>query len=130
MTTRRATGPAGRCGRRAFVALLVATLASEAEAAAAQRRGGCTVRGRLVRGGPSRARRYPAANVRVTLAPVSIKARPMLTYSDTDGMFLFRDVGAGTWRIEVWLSGNQPTTTREITVTRSDTYVDVPPITV
>jgi hypothetical protein len=83
-----------------------------------------------MRGGRSRARSYPAGNVRVTPAPVSLEAGPMLTYSDSDGLFLCRDVAAGTWRIDVWPSGDRPTATREVTVTRSDTHLDVPPITV
>lgn len=94
----------------------------------AAQRGGATVRGRVLRAVGRRT--YPAPDVRVTLAPVAARGRGLLTYSDTDGMFVFRQVGTGSWRLAVWSSRRQATQTREVTVEDGQSYVDVPPVTI
>ncbi len=114
--------------RTALRVLVSATVGLAVARLTAARLDGATVRGRVLR--TVGRRTYPAPDVRVTIAPVSRRARGLLTYTDTDGMFVFRQVGTGTWRLAVWSSRSQASQTREVTVQEGQSYVDVPPITI
>lgn len=87
-----------------------------------------TVRGKIQR--QQQSRLYPAPNVRVTLIPRSASSRALLIYTGNDGMFYFRNVPAGTYRFEVWLTRVKPATTRDVTVQPGRPYVDIAPITI
>jgi len=86
--------------------------------------GASTVRGRLVRRGPSGD--YPAAGVEVSLYAVSSKiGRSPKAYSGTDGMYYIPNVPPGQYRLELWVD-KQPLT-YDIAV-RAEEYTDIAPI--
>jgi hypothetical protein len=98
---------------------LVAIVAMDIVAA-----GGSTVRGRLVRRGPSGD--YPAAGVEITLFAVgSNLGRSPKAYSGSDGMYYIRNVPSGNYKLELWVA--KKPLSYDITVGRS-AYTDIAPI--
>ena len=88
--------------------------------------GASTVRGRLIRRGPSGD--YPAAGIEVSLYAVSSKiGRSPKAYSGTDGMYYIPNVPPGQYQLELWV-GKQPLI-YEIAV-RGNEYTDIAPISV
>ena len=86
-----------------------------------------TVRGKLERKGNSV--NYPAAYVRVTLAPSNAKSDITSVYTGSDGMYYFRNVPPGTYVLEIWGSQDKAIMSFSIKVSNRP-YTDLEPITI
>ncbi len=86
-----------------------------------------TVRGKLERKGNTG--NYPAAYVRVTLAPSNAKSDINSVYTGSDGMYYFRNVPPGTYVLEIWGSQDKAIMGFSIKVS-SRPYTDLEPITI
>ncbi len=105
------------------VCLLALSVLPEKPAPIAAQSKTSLVRGRIDRKGQSRT--YPAAYVRVTLAPEASKERRTSAYTGNDGMFYFR-VPQGNYILEIWTSGNTATMKYRIQVKKE--FFDLAPI--
>ncbi|HEX8844150.1 MAG TPA: carboxypeptidase-like regulatory domain-containing protein [Pyrinomonadaceae bacterium] len=89
---------------------------------------GPTVRGKVER--KAKSSKYPAPNVRLTLAVRSTKVRSAPVYTDDDGMYYFRNVTPGQYILEIWGSEKNPIQRFYIEVSDSKNgYVDISPVT-
>jgi carboxypeptidase family protein len=123
------TKPWGRVAITLVWVMLSVLLSSPFGISHAQQRSNLsTVRGKVQRQQASRS--YPATNVRVTLTAQTRGARSLIGYTGNDGMFYFRNVPAGVYRLEVWSSRPTPVVARDVTVRGGEPYVDVAPITI
>ena len=86
-----------------------------------------TVRGRLVRKGPSG--QYGAAGVQVTIYSTDSKlGRSAAVYTGSDGMYYLNNIPPGPYQLEVWIS-KQQRLTYNIQV-RNQAFTDIAPIVV
>lgn len=86
-----------------------------------------TVRGKLERKGDTG--NYPAAYVRVTLAPSNAKSDINSVYTGSDGMYYFRNVPPGTYVLGIWGSQDKAIMSFSIKVSNRP-YTDLEPITI
>ena len=112
-----------------FLTVLVAvvfsanTVSSLSAGALVQTVKNSTVRGRIERQVENKT--YPAAYVRVTLAPQANRTRRTTSYTGSDGMYYFR-VQPGTYVLEVWDAEGKAVA--KYTIKASREYVDISPL--
>lgn len=80
------------------------------------------VRGRVVRTGKSS--NYPAAYVRVTIAPHAAKDSRKSVYTGSDGMFYFL-VKSGNYILEVWNSDNKSVASYSVRVDKPNVDLEI-----
>jgi hypothetical protein len=117
-----------------LILLLGATVIAFASSASAQRAPTAsrsqaaqkpTVRGKLERKGDTG--NYPAAYVRVTLAPSNAKSDLNSVYTGSDGMYYFRNVPPGTYVLKIWGAQDKAIMSFSIKVSNRP-YTDLEPI--